>query len=212
MKKKITTIEEYFTIGCGRCEKGSTPDCKVHTWAQELAMLRQIALSAGLVEELKWSQPCYTYQGTNIVIVSAFKQHAIMTFFKGSLLKDPENILHKPGPNSESGRVAKFTSVDDIKKYKNVLAGYIQEGIELVRAGKKVEKNTEKYVMPEELLVALESDPEFFEAFEQLTPGRQRSYFLHVSSAKQSKTRSTRALKIKPKVISGLGFNEYQKG
>lgn len=211
MKKKITTIEEYFTIGCGRCEKGSTPECKVHTWADELALLRKIALKAGLVEELKWSQPCYTYNGTNIVIVSAFKDHAIMTFFKGSLLTDPENILTKPGPNSEAGRIARFTSVAEIKKYQKVLGAYIQEGIELVKAGKTVATNTEKYVMPEELLVVLEDDPEMFEAFQELTPGRQRSYFLHVSSAKQPKTRTSRALKIKPKVLAGIGFNEYQK-
>ncbi|MFQ3261688.1 YdeI/OmpD-associated family protein [Reinekea sp.] len=211
MKKKIETVEEFFSIGCGRCDKGSTPECKVHQWANELQLLRAIAIESGLVEELKWSQPCYTYNGTNIVLVSAFQKHAFMTFFKGSLLTDPENILVKPGENSNAGRIARFTNVKDIKKYTTVLKQYIQEGIELVKAGKKVETSTANYVMPEELLRVLENDPEMFEAFEALTPGRQRSYFLHVSSAKQEKTRFTRAQKCKQKVIAGLGFNEYKK-
>lgn len=211
MKQKIHTVEEYFSIGCGRCDKGSTPECKVHQWADELQLLRAIALESGLVEELKWSQPCYTYNGTNIVLVSAFKHYAFMTFFKGSLLTDPEKILEKAGENSKAGSVARFTNVKDIKKNTKVLKQYIQEGIELVKAGKKVEKSTTDYVMPEELLQVLENDPEMFDAFEALTPGRQRSYFLHVSSAKQEKTRFTRAQKCKSKVMAGLGFNEYKK-
>jgi uncharacterized protein YdeI (YjbR/CyaY-like superfamily) len=208
MKKKIQTVDEYFTIGCGRCEKGSTPACKVHTWATELDALRNIALSSGLVEELKWSQPCYTYNGTNIVIVSAFKDTSFMTFFKGSLLTDPENILVKPGENSNSGRVARFSNVNDIKRHESTLKKYIKEGVELVIAGRKVEKNTENYVMPEALLQVLEADPVVFDAFQALTPGRQRSYFLHVSSAKQEKTQYSRAEKCKAKILQGIGFNE----
>lgn len=57
----ITNIETYFEEGCGRCSKMATPLCRVRTWENELQLLRSIILECGLVEELKWSHPCYTF-------------------------------------------------------------------------------------------------------------------------------------------------------
>jgi uncharacterized protein YdeI (YjbR/CyaY-like superfamily) len=45
-------------------------------------------------------------------------------------------------------------------------------------------------------------------AFEALTPGRQREYNLHVSEAKQAKTRKTRVDKFVPKILDGKGFRD----
>ena len=56
-----------------RCPLGGTPDCKVHQWTAELELLRMIALECGLTEEVKWGVPCYTFQESNVLIVSAFK-------------------------------------------------------------------------------------------------------------------------------------------
>ena len=42
----------------------------------------------GLIEELKWSQPGYTYQKRNVVMISACKEFCSLNFMKGSLLKD----------------------------------------------------------------------------------------------------------------------------
>jgi len=38
-----------------------------------MEMLRSIALDSGLTEELKWYQPCYTYKGANVAIISGLK-------------------------------------------------------------------------------------------------------------------------------------------
>jgi uncharacterized protein YdeI (YjbR/CyaY-like superfamily) len=48
-------------------------------------------------------------------------------------------------------------------------------------------------------------------AFEALTPGRRKSYIFHISNAKQSKTRSARADKCVPMILSGRGLNELQR-
>lgn len=45
-------------------------------------------------------------------------------------------------------------------------------------------------------------------AFNDLTPGRQRAYVLHFSSAKQSKTRTARIEKCLPKILAGKGIND----
>lgn len=50
-------IDTYFSEGCGRCSLGGTPECKVHTWATELHLMRQLILECGLTEEVKWARP-----------------------------------------------------------------------------------------------------------------------------------------------------------
>jgi len=44
------------------------------------------------------------FQKSNILLVSALKEYAAITFFKGALLGDPQRILVAPGPNSQSAR------------------------------------------------------------------------------------------------------------
>ena len=61
---------------------------------------------------------------------------------------------------------------------------------------------------PAELQVALDGDPELAEAFENLTPGRQRGYALHISDAKQSAIRLRRIKKSRSIILLGIGVNE----
>ncbi len=208
MKMKISTIEEFFSFGCGRCDKGGTPECKVHRWAKELETLRSIVLSCGLREELKWSQPCYSYNNTNVILVSAFKDHCVLSFFRGVLLSDSKNILVKPGENSNVSRVLRVSDVAEINALETTIKEYIHEAIELVKAGKKVEPVKTEQGLPDELQAKLDEDGALHEAFFRLTPGRQRSYLLHINAAKQEKTRQARVEKCISKILDGLGFNE----
>ena len=89
-------------------------------WQDEMRLLRSIILSCGLTEEYKWSQPCFTHLGKNILIVSSFKKYAFISFFKGSLIKDETTILIAPGENSNSARIIPFTSVSQIKCFENI--------------------------------------------------------------------------------------------
>ncbi|WP_186756585.1 YdeI/OmpD-associated family protein [Echinicola salinicaeni] len=202
-------IDNYLNEGCGRCPLGGTPDCKVHKWTEELLQLRRIALDCGLTEELKWSVPCYTYKKKNILIISAFKAYAAISFFKGALLQDQAKLLEKPGENTQAGRLIKYQSVSDILQQESTIKAYIYEAIEVEKSGLNVEvKNTDQYEVPGELQEALEENPDFKSAFEALTPGRQRGYLLHFSQAKQSKTRMARIEKCMPKIFEGKGFND----
>ena len=145
MNQTNNKIDNYLAEGCGRCPLVGTSDCKVHNWTEELKKLRTIVLECGLTEELKWGVPCYTFQNKNILLVSAFKEFCVISFFKGSLLKDAKNILERPGANSQATRYIKFTSVEEIINLKNTLKSYISEAIEVEKAGLKVEfkKNPE---------------------------------------------------------------------
>lgn len=202
-------VDDYLAVGCGRCPLGGTPDCKVHLWPDELNTARRILLETELTEDLKWGVPCYTYDGGNVAMLSALKGFCSLSFFKGVLLKDPENVLVPPGPNSQSDRLMRFTDVDRVLELEAVIKAYVQEAIEVERAGLKVPfKDTSQFEFPDELISAFEHDPAFAAAFESLTPGRQRSYLLHFSSAKQSKTRVSRIEKAMPKIFEGKGFHD----
>lgn len=202
-------VDNYLKEGCGRCELVGTPECKVQFWPEELVALRSIVLGCGLNEELKWGQPCYTHNGKNVLIVTAFKEYACLSFFKGSLLKDPEKILVEPGKHSQAARQLRFTDVKTIQKQKNVLKKYIQNAIDVEKAGLEVEyKKTSDYEVPEELQIKFAEDSAFKDAFRALTPGRQRGYLLYFSGAKQSSTRMNRIEKYIPRIVDGLGLHD----
>ena len=104
---------------------------KVKNWKDELTVLRTIVLESGLVEELKWRNPCYTFEGKNIVIIGGFKEFCVLSFFKGILLSDPEKILKQQGENTQSARIIPFTSVSEILLQKHTILAYIYEAVEI---------------------------------------------------------------------------------
>lgn len=182
---------------------------KAKKWGDELKELRKIVLECGLTEELKWYQPCYTFEGNNLLIISGFKENCVISFFKGALLKDSKGILAKPGENTQSARIIKFTNVRDILKLKATLKAYIKETIENEKAGLKVTfKKITEHKVPEELQNMLDKDPAFKSAFKVLTPGRQRAYLMHFSAPKQTQTRISRIEKCKKQIMAGKGLNE----
>ena len=182
---------------------------KVRKWQVELRELRKIVLSSGLTEELKWGVPCYVLGKSNVVLIHAFKDYCAIMFIKGALLKDPKHILIQQTENVQSGRQARFSSIKEIQKLKPVLNAYIKEAIKVEKAGLKVEKKkTEDYKMPEEFKNKLIKIPALKNAFEALTPGRQRGYILYFSSAKQSKTREARVEKYMDQILDGLGLED----
>lgn len=178
-------------------------------WQKETQALRKIALDCDLTEELKWGKPCFTFLRKNIAIVIPLKESCAFSFFKGALLKDPRHILARVGEHTQAARWIKFTSVREIAPLKSTLCAYLYEAMALEESGKKVElKKPSQYPVPGELQAALDADATLKAAFEALTPGRRKSYILHIAGAKQAATRVARAEKCVPMILSGRGFNE----
>ena len=180
---------------------------RTEQWPAEITALRRILLASGLTEATKWGKPCYSHDGANIVIVQEMKNFLALMFFKGALLSDPAGVLHAQGPNSRSARRMQFTSVDDVERLAGVVTEYLDEAIAVEEAGLEVEPSPELELV-EELQHRLDENPELKAAFEALTPGRQREYHLHISSAKQSSTREARVDKFVPKILAGKGFRD----
>jgi uncharacterized protein YdeI (YjbR/CyaY-like superfamily) len=182
---------------------------KERKWHDEVEKLRAIVLDCGLTEELKWGCPCYTFQDANVVLIHTFKEYCALLFFKGTLLNDPDGMLIQQTENVQVARQIRFTSLQQISRLTRVLKSYIYEAIEVEKAGLKPKlKKTTEFTMPEEFENILNKNASLKKAFHALTPGRQRGYLLHFSSAKQSKTRESRINKAVPLILEGKGLDE----
>lgn len=182
---------------------------KAKQWQAEYEKLRKIILECPLTEEVKWGAPCYTFQGRNVVLMHGFKDYCALLFFKGALLRDPDGILTKQTANVQAARQIRFTSLREIVKLKSTLKAYLLEAIEVEKAGLKVNfKKTAEFAIADEFKNKLDESPALKRAFHALTPGRQRAYLLHFSSAKQSRTREARVEKCTPQILKGKGLDD----
>lgn len=178
-------------------------------WKKEFALLRAIILDCNLNEALKWGQPCYTFEGKNIVLIHGFKSYCALLFFKGVLMNDPKKILIQQTENVQAARQIRFTSGSEITKSKATLAKYVYEAVRIEEEGLKVDlKKTSDFAVPEEFQRRLDKKPALKKAFYKLTPGRQRAYLFHFSSAKQSKTRESRIDKYVAHILEGKGIDD----
>lgn len=178
-------------------------------WSAPLQRLREVVLGTPLTEDVKWRVPCYTLGGKNVVFLGAFKDACTLSFVKGVLLKDPRAILQRIGENTQSAKLVKFTTVDEIDRLAPVLRDYILEAIAVEQSGQKVAmKSTADFPVADEFQQQLDGNKKLKAAFEALTPGRQRAYLLYFSGAKQSKTRAARVEKVTPQILAGKGLDD----
>jgi uncharacterized protein YdeI (YjbR/CyaY-like superfamily) len=178
-------------------------------WEGAMQELRTIVLDSPLKEEVKWRTPCYTFEDANVVMIGALKDCCVLSFLKGALLKDPQGILVKPGENTQAARIVRFTEVQQVVALAGVLKAYVQEAVEVEKAGMKVAfKKISAFAVPEELRQKFEEVPALKAAFQGLTPGRQRAYLMAIGAAKQAKTRVARVEKYMPQILKGKGIDE----
>ncbi len=205
----ITDIEDYFAKGCGRCARFATPECAVRGWQPGLVALRALCRQAGLVETVKWGHPCYAHAGRNIAIIGAFRTDFRLSFFNASLMQDPDGILERQGQNTQHPDMIRFTDSTRVTALAPRILAYLQEAIGYADAGVRPIRQVADMVLPDELIEALDCDPDLAEAFHRLTPGRQRSYVIHLASAKTAATRVARIAKARGRILAGKGANEY---
>ena len=204
----ITDIEDYFTKGCGRCDRFDTPDCSARSWATGLASLRRICLATGLTETVKWAHPCYVAHGRNIAVIGAFRADFRLSFFNAALMRDPDGLLERQGPNTQNPDCIRFTEAGQVTGRETSLRSYLAEAIGYAEQGITAPRSETELVLPDELVEALDTDPELAEAFHRLTPGRQKSYVINLAGAKAAQTRINRIARFRGKILDGKGATE----
>jgi uncharacterized protein YdeI (YjbR/CyaY-like superfamily) len=131
----ITDPEDFFTRGCGRCDRFGTSDCSTRAWIEGLNHVRAICLDAGLHETVKWAHPCYMYAGRNIAILAAFRGDFRLSFLNPRLLKDTEGVLEPQGPNSRTPSMLRFTAMDEVGVRESVIRAYLRQLMDHAVAG-----------------------------------------------------------------------------
>ena len=125
---------------------------KAKHFPEALNRLREILLGYPLKEELKWRQPCYTYDGGNVVILHEMKSYCGLGFLRGALIDDPKGVLVAPGKNSQAARQMRFRSVAEIDEQEDTLRAIIESAIAVHKSGQKVDfKAKRELVYPDEL-------------------------------------------------------------
>jgi uncharacterized protein YdeI (YjbR/CyaY-like superfamily) len=204
----ITDPDDFFTKGCGRCARFATPDCSTRLWIGDLNHLRRICLDLGLQETVKWAHPCYLHAGRNIALLGAFRTDFRLSFMNAGLLNDTEGVLEPQGPNSQTPSMIRFTATGQVGEREPVIRAYLRQLMDHAEAGTRPPKVEREIDMPDELVEALDADPELAEAFQALTPGRQKSYLFNLNQAKQSATRTARIEKFRDRILAGKGALE----
>ena len=181
---------------------------KTVDWNDEYAALREIALSTGLTEDLKWMHPCYTLNDKNVFLLHAFKGYIAVFFHKGAIMKDPQGLLIQQTENVQAGRQLRFTSLAEIVKSKKIIKAYMADAIAIEEAGLQVPmKKPMPVELPTDIAAAMKKISGLTVAFKKLTPSCQREYLLYFDGAKKAETRVARVEKYAEKILSGKRMN-----
>jgi uncharacterized protein YdeI (YjbR/CyaY-like superfamily) len=204
----IKEIEDYFAKGCGRCDRFATPACATRIWRAGLDALRSICRDAGLQETVKWGHPCYMHAGRNVAIIGALLGDFRLSFFDAALMTDPDGILERQGPNTRHADMIRFKTNEDVARLEPMIRTYLAEAMGYAAAGIRPPRDPQERDLPEELMVAMDADPELAEAFHALTLGRRNSYVVNLSGAKTSATKTARIAKFRQRITVGKGATE----
>ncbi len=178
-------------------------------WKREVGE-RLDTLVTDLVPEVRkavrWNSPFYGVEGQGwFLSFHVFTGYVKVTFFNGISL-DP-----LPDGHSEKSGDSRWHHLHEGDFDVALLARWIRQAAALPGwdpKGKEPASKKEQEPMPEELVRKLAEDPELKAAFEALTPGRRRGYLLHISGAKQSKTRAARVEKWRSRILEGKGMHD----
>lgn len=182
-------------------------------WGKELRALREIVLSTGLDETVKWGAPVYTHGGKNVVGLGAFKAYVGIWFYQGVFLKDEKNKLINAQENKTKAlRQWRFASYDEIVSDVETIKAYVAEAVENEKQGKAIKPDREKpLVIPPELKAVLAATPDLREGFESLSKSKRREYAEYIAEAKRDETKQKRLDKIIPMISDGVGLNDRYK-
>lgn len=146
--------------------------------------------------------PCYLHAGRNIAILGALRGDFRLTFFNAALMKDPAGVLERQGAQTRHPDMIRFTDNAQVSALAATLRAYLQEAMGYAEAGIKPPREPAAIELTPELADALAA------AFHALTPGRQRSYVVNLSSAKKSETRLARIAAYRERILAGKGALE----
>ena len=84
-------------------------------WQEALILLRDIFLSTGMEETIKWGVPVYTFEGKNVTGMACFKSYIGIWFYQGALLADKtQKLVNAQEGVTKALRQWRFSSIDEV--------------------------------------------------------------------------------------------------
>lgn len=145
-------------------------------------------------ETIKWGFPHFDYKGI-LCSMAAFKQHCAFTFWKASLMNDPEKILDVNRENA-MGHFGKIVSVKNLP-FEKIFIKYIKEAALLNDAGIKFPqkpklKEKKALAVPDYFKKELKKSKKAFETFNRFSYSNQKEYIEWITEAKTEETKKKR--------------------
>ena len=196
MYKKVTTVDEYI--------EGSP-------WKKEIEFLRALFLETELEESIKWNTPYYTLNKKLVAGLAGFKNYVGIWFTNGVFLDDKAGVLINAQEGTTKGlRQWRFESIK--KMDEDLIRVYIHEAIENEKAGKRIQVNRKKLVIPAELQLALKNNGALAELFDKFTLGKKKEVANYIGEPKREATRMKRLEKCIPLILEGkTPMDKYRK-
>ena len=192
MSKTTSQLNEYFN----------------RNNSDHMLLLRSLLQETRLSEQYKWRGPVYCIGKENVVGLGQFKHWVALWFHQGVMLPDPDNVLiNAQSGKTQAQRQWRFKPEDKIPKGK--VRAYLKEAIQIAEQGLKM--SPRKHVrlrLPGELKDALSADPKLKDAFDMLSPAKQREFAEHIAEAKKAETRVRRLERVTPLILKGEGLND----
>ena len=146
-------------------------------------------------EKMKWSMPFFDYKGEMLCHIASFKQHAVMGFWKASLMKDAV-LMENEKAETAMGHLGKITSLKDMPSDKKI-TGWIKEAMELNDKGIKLPAKPKpaagkEIAVPDYFTKALAKNKKAKQIFENFAYSHKKEYLMWITEAKTEETRSKR--------------------
>ncbi len=158
-----------------------------------LTHLRRVIHRAcpGVAETMKWGMPAFDYEGP-LAHFAAFKEHAVLSLWKGQLLFGGEAA---PGGTGEKamGHFGRIRRVEDLPAERTLIS-LIKRAVLLNEAGVRLHRAKPRPELrtPPFLMAALEKDQRALASYNGFSVAQRREYIEWVSEAKTEATRRRR--------------------
>ena len=177
-----------------------------------LLHIRQLVHKAcpDVEEKMKWSMPFFDYKGEMLCHMASFKQHAVMGFWKATLMKD-SILVENARSETAMGHLGKITSLKDLPSDKKITA-WIKEAMLLNDKGIKLPAKTKTVVktemaVPDYFEKALAKNKKAKQVFEKFPPSHKKEYLMWITEAKTEETRNKRMATALDWIAEGKGRN-----
>lgn len=166
---------------------------------------------ADMVETIKWGFPVFTYKGTIVATLAAFKAHASLGFWYGEMVTGDTG---HDGPGMGSfGRLTVIADIPDDA----ALCSMIVKSMALVDTGAKPAHKQKPSApkpeaqVPPALAAALSAHQKAQAVWDAFAPGQRREYCAWIDEAKRDETRNRRVGEAVAWIADGKSRNwKYQ--